>query len=75
VRGQRGEIKMSRMYKQYDDDIKMKNFIDDIIEIYKKHNMSLSHEDAHGCFEVEELTEYNIKWLKEADGKRREEHD
>ena len=41
-----------------------KAFIDDILEVYKKHNLSIAHEDCHGAFIIEELDQYNIDWLK-----------
>lgn len=42
---------------------KAKEFIEDIIEVYKKHNLSLAHEDTGGCFEIRNYTDFNIKWL------------
>ena len=44
----------------------MKEFIDEIIKVMKKYNLSISHEDSHGSFIIEKYEEYNIKWLKEA---------
>ena len=44
----------------------MKEFIDDIIKVMKKHNLSISHEDSHGAFIIEKYDECNIKWLKGA---------
>ena len=44
----------------------MKEFIDDIIKVMKKHNLSISHEDSHGAFIIEKYDECNIKWLKDA---------
>jgi hypothetical protein len=45
--------------------VNSKKFIDDIIEISKKHGLSLGHEDHHGAFEVETYDEGNIEWLKQ----------
>ncbi|MFK7678754.1 hypothetical protein ACI3ER_11990 [Bacillus sp. Wb] len=45
---------------------KFNDFIDDIVKVYEKHNMSIAHEDGHGAFIVEDLEEENIKWLKDA---------
>lgn len=39
-------------------------FLNEITKIYKKYNLSLSHEDTHGSFIIEKYDEYNIKWLK-----------
>jgi len=41
----------------------IQNFLDDIIELCKKYNLSISHEDGHGCFLIEKYDEYNIEWL------------
>lgn len=41
----------------------MKEFIDEIIKVMKKHNLSISHEDSHGGFIIDK---YNIRWLKNA---------
>lgn len=39
-------------------------FLNEITKIYKKYNLSLSHEDGQGSFIIENYDEYNIKWLK-----------
>ena len=39
-------------------------FLNEITEIYKKYNLSISHEDCQGAFIIEKYDEYNIKWLK-----------
>jgi len=44
----------------------VKEFIKDIIAIYKLHGMSLSHEDTQGAFKVVDLTDENINWIKAA---------
>lgn len=44
----------------------MKNFIDDIDLVCKKHNLSISHEDWQGSFLIEEYDEGNIDWLLNA---------
>ena len=44
----------------------MLSFIKDIIEVMKKHNLTISHEDGHGAFIIEKYDDYNIKWLKDA---------
>lgn len=40
-------------------------FLNEITKIYKKYNLSLSHEDCHGAFIIEKYDETNIKWLKD----------
>ena len=42
------------------------SFIDDIVNIYKKYNLSLGHEDTEGSFKIENFSEENIDWIKEA---------
>ena len=44
----------------------MKEFIEEIIKVMKKYNLSISHEDGQGAFIIEKYDEYNIKWLKNA---------
>ena len=44
----------------------MRKFIEDIDLVCKKHNLSISHEDYHGAFIIEEYDEGNIKWLSHA---------
>lgn len=41
-------------------------FIADLIEVFKKHKMAISHEDCHGAFEIRKLNDDCIKWLSEA---------
>jgi hypothetical protein len=38
-------------------------FLEDIVKVYKKHGLSLAHEDGHGSFIVEPYSEKNIEWL------------
>jgi hypothetical protein len=46
------------------------DFINDIEEVCKKHSLSISHEDGHGSFIIEEYKESNIKWLSQAEDGR-----
>lgn len=39
-------------------------FLNEIDNICKKYNFSISHEDSHGGFILEKYDDYNIKWLK-----------
>ncbi|WP_405101573.1 hypothetical protein [Oceanobacillus sp. FSL H7-0719] len=48
----------------------MLEFLKDIEKICKKHNMTLSHEDTHGSFEVTEYDEDNLQWLAWANDAR-----
>jgi len=41
-------------------------FIDELIKLCKKHGLSLAHEDSQGSFIIEEYSDENIQWVKEA---------
>lgn len=41
------------------------NFLNEIDNISKKYNLSISHEDGHGAFIIERYDNFNIRWLKE----------
>ena len=48
-------------------------FIKDIIEVYRKHGLGISHEDSHGAFIIEELNQDLIDWIEWAfNGPKRE---
>ena len=46
--------------------MKIEAFLDEIEKVCKKHNLSISHEDGHGGFEIEEYNQDNIEWLRDA---------
>ena len=48
------------------DSHKDKLFFDEIESVCKKHNISISHEDGHGAFMLEEYDELYTKWLRGA---------
>jgi hypothetical protein len=41
-------------------------FFSEIEAVCKKYGYSISHEDEHGSFEIEEYDQENIDWLKNA---------
>lgn len=41
-------------------------FIRDIVDVYKKHGMSIAHEDSQGAFIIEDCHDNNIEWLLES---------
>lgn len=45
---------------------RLKAFVLDLIDVYKKHGMGLSHEDQHGSFIADKLYPDHIRSLKEA---------
>ena len=42
------------------------DFLNALVKVCMKHDLSLGHEDPHGGFLVHELDEHNIKWLLDA---------
>ena len=53
--------------KMTEEDIrKEEEFLSDIKKVCQKHNRSISHEDGHGAFIIEEYDEFNVNWLEEA---------
>ena len=50
----------------YIADPKVKLFIEEIIEVYEKHQMSLSHEDGHGAFIIYTYKHSHTEWLRSA---------
>ena len=42
------------------------DFLSEIIDVCKKHNKSISHEDGYGAFIIEGYDDFNIEWLREA---------
>lgn len=42
------------------------SFYDEVENICKKYDLSISHEDIHGSFRIDEYDEENINWLREA---------
>ncbi len=45
---------------------KLLKFVDEIEQVCKKYDLSISHEDGHGAFEIENFDEDNIDWLRNA---------
>ena len=40
-------------------------YLDNIEQLSRKYNISISHEDGHGAFIFEQYNEDNIKWLRD----------
>jgi len=54
---------------------KLDKFVEEIIQVCKKHNISISHQDHHGAFEFPKYDEENSEWLRagaDADWRYRE---
>jgi ribulose-5-phosphate 4-epimerase/fuculose-1-phosphate aldolase len=41
-------------------------FLAEVVEVCRRHGMSISHEDAHGAFEVVDFDEGCAEWLTHA---------
>lgn len=41
----------------------MEDFLNDVESVCKKYGLSISHEDYHGAFLIEEYSKENIEWL------------
>ena len=47
-------------------DDKALQFIEDVLKLYKKYELSISHEDTHGAFVIVQYSDENEKWLRNA---------
>lgn len=45
----------------------VKRFYKELIAIYKKYDISISHEDSHGSFIIENYNGNNVDWIMDAD--------
>lgn len=45
-------------------------FVQDILDLYEKHDLAISHEDGHGAFEIVTADEFHAEWLANASDKR-----
>src|ERR1035437_6239624 len=43
-----------------------RDFMEALVDVCKRHGMSLAHEDTQGGFIIEKYNEKNIEWLKHA---------
>lgn len=54
------------LHKRIETPDKIIEFFNEIDALCKKYGFSISHEDGHGAFIIEDYDESNIKWLKGA---------
>lgn len=45
----------------------VKRFYKELIALYKKYDLSISHEDSHGSFIIENYNGNNVDWIMDAD--------
>ena len=53
----------NRVTKQYGENLTVDAFLADIVEVCRRHRLSLAHEDREGAFIVEPLCPENIDWV------------
>lgn len=44
-------------------DQRIQSFMDDILAVYEKHSMAISHEDQHGAFIIVPVDQDHVDWL------------
>lgn len=44
----------------------LSSFFTELEHLFRKHNISISHEDKFGAFIIEDYNEKNMHWLKDA---------
>lgn len=42
-------------------------FFEELIKLYEKYNLTISHEDGHGSFIIDNYNEFSIDWIKAAE--------
>ena len=52
--------------KKYIEDSKVDSFLNEIVDVCKKHGLSISHEDGHGAFMVVPLSPHCVEWIKQS---------
>lgn len=45
---------------------RLKTFYNELIELYKKYDLSISNEDCYGAFIIEEYKKDNVVWIMQA---------
>ena len=56
----------SKTHGQYRKFPEIDAFLAEVLSVCKKHGMSISHEDTHGAFVVEQYSEERAEWLQDA---------
>ena len=44
----------------------IRSFYKELIALYKKYELSISHEDSHGGFIIDNYNEHNVDWIMDA---------
>ncbi len=54
---------------------KVRDFLKEVIDLCRKHNLSISHEDQHGGFEIEDYDDCFTGWFSQASDRTIEDKD
>jgi hypothetical protein len=54
---------------------KLGAFRDELIALYRKHGVSIGHEDSHGAFIIRDFRESDVKWILNATNEATEKPD
>lgn len=57
---------VSMTAREHVSDQDIDEFLRELEELYRRHGLSLAHEDTHGAFLIEKLSEDNVRWVKDA---------
>ena len=57
---------MGKSYSGSKKEVNTEGFYNELEILFKKYNLSISHEDDNGAFILEEFDEKNLDWLKNA---------
>ena len=52
--------------REVESPAKVEAFLDELEALYRRHGMTLGHDDSHGVFHIEPLDESNIEWVRKA---------
>lgn len=55
------------------DDKKGRAFLDELVELYEKHKLCISHEELQGEFVIREINDHDIEWIAYAGWKKGKE--
>jgi hypothetical protein len=50
----------------YEQKLPVKTFIEEVIEVCKKHGYAIGHEDTQGAFEIKGYNTDDIEWFRAA---------
>jgi len=48
------------------EDLKIDAFVNEVVDVCRKHRMAISHEDGHGAFIIESIEAGQLHWFRHA---------